>query len=166
MGGATLVDELVEGVLPVGPGFAPHDGTRVVVHAAAVFGDVLPVGLHVALETRETASDWTSPVSARGAASTHLLEVGGEAVHVLVVRQHGVGLRLEEVDVPDAQKGQQDRHVLVQWGAAEVVVLETRRGGGGLGYDEPTANQRAEPTEPFSYHPVSSGQKLLKVLEA
>lgn len=54
---------------------------------------------------------------------TDLLEVGGEAVHVLVVGQHGVSLRLEEVDVPDAQNGQQDRNVLLQGGAAEMVVL-------------------------------------------
>lgn len=61
VGGVTLVDELVEGVLPVGPGLPPHDRPRVVVDAAAVFGDVLPVGLHVALETRDTqtGSDWT-----------------------------------------------------------------------------------------------------------
>lgn len=34
-----------------------------------------------------------------------LLEVGSEAVHVLVIGQHGVSLSLEEVDVPDAQNG-------------------------------------------------------------
>lgn len=62
---------------------------------------------------------------------THLLEVSGEAVHVLVVRQHGVGLGLEEVDVPDTQNSQQNRDVLIQRGAAEMVVLETRGGGGG-----------------------------------
>lgn len=55
-----------------------------------------------------------------------LLEVGSEAVHVLVVGQHGVSLGLEEVDVPDAQNGQQDGQVLLQRGAAEVVVLERR----------------------------------------
>lgn len=47
-------------------------------------------------------------------------------MHVLVVGQHGVRLGLEEVDVPDAQQGQQDRHVLVQRGAAEMIVLQTR----------------------------------------
>lgn len=54
------------------------------------------------------------------------MEVGGEAVHVLVVGQHGVSLRLEEVDVPDAQNGQQDGDVLIQRGAAEMVVLQRR----------------------------------------
>lgn len=51
----TLVDELVEGVLPVGPGLPPHDGSSVVPDPASIFGDVLPVGFHVALTTTETA---------------------------------------------------------------------------------------------------------------
>lgn len=58
-GGVTLVDELVEGVLSVGPGLAPHDRSSLVVHTGAVFGDVLPVGLHVALTTTETAPLFT-----------------------------------------------------------------------------------------------------------
>lgn len=182
--GVTLVDELVEGVLPVGPRFAPHNWSRVVVDPAAVFGDVLPVGLHVALETkhrpvkvlgsevrsistsqvpslswgtflnrntsvffclcRNHSKNWTiwDPEAVGGPNGptfwTHLLEVGGEAVHVLVIRQHGVSLSLEEVDVPDAQKSQQNRCVLVQRGAAEMVVLETRH----------KRRELAEPTEP------------------
>ena len=58
---------------------------------------------------------------------TDLLEVGGEAVHVLVIGQYGVGLGVEEVDVPDAQQRQQNRSVLVQGSGAEVVVLRRRR---------------------------------------
>lgn len=57
---------------------------------------------------------------------SHLLEVGGEAVHVLVVGQHGVSLGLEEVDVPDAEESQQDGGVALQRGAAEVTVLQRR----------------------------------------
>ena len=38
-----------------------------------------------------------------------LLEVGGEAVHILVVGQEGVGLGAEEVPVPDSQEGQDHR---------------------------------------------------------
>lgn len=57
-----------------------------------------------------------------------LLEVGSEAVHVLVIGQHSVGLSVEEVDVPDAQQSQQDGSVLVQRSSAEVVVLQ-REGG-------------------------------------
>lgn len=51
----TLVDELVEGVLSVGPWLPPHDWSGVIVHTGAVFGDVLPVGLHVALRNKHTA---------------------------------------------------------------------------------------------------------------
>ncbi len=45
--------------------------------------DLLSVGLHVSL-----------------------LEVGGEPVEVLVVREEGVGLGAVEVSVPDAQQSQ------------------------------------------------------------
>lgn len=48
------MDELVEGVLSVGPGLAPHDWSGVILDAGAIFGDVLPVRLHVALTTTET----------------------------------------------------------------------------------------------------------------
>lgn len=58
--------------------------------------------------------------------ASDLLEVGSEAVHVLVVGQHGVSLGLEEVDVPDAQNSQQDGHVALQRSAAEVFVLQRR----------------------------------------
>lgn len=53
-----------------------------------------------------------------------LLEVGSEAVHVLIIRQHGVSLCVEEVDVPDAQQSQQDGSVLFQRSSAEMVVLQ------------------------------------------
>lgn len=56
-----------------------------------------------------------------------LLEVGSKAVHVLVVGQHSVSLRLEEVDVPDAQNSQEDGHVALQRSAAEVFVLHRVR---------------------------------------
>lgn len=50
----TLVDQLIEGMLSVGPGLAPHDWSSVVVDTSAIFGDVLPVRLHVALMTTQT----------------------------------------------------------------------------------------------------------------
>lgn len=52
----TLVDELVEGVLSVGPRLAPHDWSGVIVDTGAIFGDVLPIRLHVALTTAETGA--------------------------------------------------------------------------------------------------------------
>lgn len=53
--GVTLVDELVEGMLSVGPRLTPHDWSGVVLHTATVFGNVLPVRFHVALTTRDSS---------------------------------------------------------------------------------------------------------------
>ena len=75
-----LVDQLVEAVLAVGPGLAPVDRAGVVVDVAAVERDVLAVGLH-----------------------RQLLEVGREALEVLLVGHHADGLGAEEVRVPDAR---------------------------------------------------------------
>jgi hypothetical protein len=93
-----LVDQLVEGVLAVGPGLAPHDGAGGVVHLESQ-------------SERRTVRDFTHPGPAARdvlAVALHvaLLEVGGEAVQVLVVGQQGVGLGAVEVVVPDTQKGE------------------------------------------------------------
>lgn len=48
----TLVDELVECMLAIGPWLSPYNGARLVVHTDAGLGDVLPIGLHVTLECR------------------------------------------------------------------------------------------------------------------
>jgi len=50
----TLMDELVEGVLPVGAGLAPHDGPGVVFDPGAIFSDGLSIGLHVPLGITQT----------------------------------------------------------------------------------------------------------------
>ncbi len=85
---SALVDELIEGVLAVGARLAPDDGSGGVVDVDAVAGHVLAVGLHVAL-----------------------LEVGGEAGHVLVVRQDSLCLRGVTVDVHDTNQGQNNRNL-------------------------------------------------------
>ena len=94
-----LVDELVEGVLAVGARFAPEDRAGLVVHALAFTVDGLAVGFHVGL-----------------------LEVGGQAVQVLVVREHRVAGSAEEVVVPHADEGEDNRHVLVGRGGLEVLI--------------------------------------------
>lgn len=80
-----------------------------------------------------------------------LLEVGSEAVHVLVIGQHGVGLGVEEVDVPDAEQSQQHGGVLIQGGRAEVVVLEGGREGCSFCILSPGIISAGS-----TYHPVSS----------
>ena len=62
-----LVDELVEGVLAVRTRFAPEDRAGLVIDAQGVAVNGLAVRFHVGL-----------------------LEVGGKAVQVLVVREHGL----------------------------------------------------------------------------
>ncbi|KAI3477404.1 hypothetical protein L1887_60923 [Cichorium endivia] len=94
-----LVDELIEGVLAVGACLTPDDGAGLVVDALGVLGDELAVGLHVAL-----------------------LEVVCELVHVLVVGEDGLGLSAEEVDVPDAEEGEEGGEVLLERGVLEVEV--------------------------------------------
>ena len=94
-----LVDQLVEGVLAVGARFAPEDRAGLVVHALRVTIDGLAGGFHV-----------------------RLLEVGGEAVQVLVVREHRVAGSAEEVVVPHADEGEDNRHVLVGRGGLEMLI--------------------------------------------
>ena len=94
-----LVDQLVEGVLAVGTRFAPEDRTRLVVHALAVAVNSLAVGFHVGL-----------------------LEVGSQAMEVLVVRKHSVAGCAEEVVVPHADEGEDSGEVLFHRSSLEVLI--------------------------------------------
>ena len=51
-----------------------------------------------------------------------LLQIGGEALQVLLVRQHGHGLGAEEVGVPDGQQPHEHRQVALERRGAEVLV--------------------------------------------
>ncbi len=94
-----LVDQLVEGVLAVRTRFAPEDRTSLVVHALGIAVNGLAVGFHVGL-----------------------LEVGGKAEQVLVVREHGVAGSAEEVVVPHADEGEDNREVLVDRSGLEMLI--------------------------------------------
>lgn len=61
--GPTLVDKLVEGMLAIGPWLPPHNGARLVVHTSAGLGDVLPIGLHVALEQGQKPSSLSASIA-------------------------------------------------------------------------------------------------------
>lgn len=50
----TLVDQLVERMLTIGSRLSPHDWPSVVVYTGTLVGDVLSIGLHVALVKRST----------------------------------------------------------------------------------------------------------------
>ena len=94
-----LMEQLVEAVLSVRSGLAPDDRAGLPFDLVVVLRDVFAVAFHI-----------------------DLLEVGGEAVHGLVIREDGVGLGAEEVVVPDAEEGHDDRHVLVERRLAEMFV--------------------------------------------
>ena len=93
------MDQLVEGVLAVGAGLAPEDLAGLGGDRGAVPAHGLAVGFH-----------------------GQLLQIGREAVQVLVVRQHGVGGDLEEVAVPHVQHAEQHDDVLLERGVGEVFV--------------------------------------------
>ena len=94
-----LVDELIKRMLAVRAGLAPLDGTGRVCDGLAVLVDALAVRLHI-----------------------HLLEIGGEARKILVVRQHAVALGAVAVMVEDAEKRENDGHVALEAGRAEMAV--------------------------------------------
>src|ERR1019366_6994852 len=77
----TLVDELIEGVLAVSAGFAPYHHAGIVIHRIAVAIHALAVALHI-----------------------QLLQIGGETVQVLIIREHGIRTGTEEVAIPDAEQ--------------------------------------------------------------
>ena len=65
------MNELIERVLAIGSGFAPINGTCLVRYGSPMDGDVFPIALH-----------------------RQLLQIGGEAAEIFVVRQNGDGLRV------------------------------------------------------------------------
>ena len=83
-----LVQQLVEGMLTIGPLLAPYNGGGGCRHGPPLKSHMLAVAFH-----------------------GELLQIGGKAFHILIVGQHGEGSRPEEVVVPDRQEAQQDRHV-------------------------------------------------------
>lgn len=94
----SLMDQLIESMLPVRPWLAPNNRPRRVAHTIAITkiflrilikplpSNVFSVALHVAL-----------------------LEVGGETVQVLIVWKERVRFSAEEVVVPYAEHSQQHR---------------------------------------------------------
>src|SRR5581483_537200 len=88
----SLVNQLIEGMLAVRARLAPVDRPGLVADFGSVQRNVLAVALH-----------------------RQLLQIGGETLEILLVRQHGDGLGAEEIVVPEAQQAQQHRQVLVKW---------------------------------------------------
>ncbi len=94
-----LMDQLVEGVLAVGSRLAPIDGAGRVSDFRAVERDVFAVALH-----------------------RQLLQIGWKSLQILLVGQHGDGLRAEEIVVPDAEQAHEHRQVALERRGAEMLV--------------------------------------------
>ena len=74
----SLMDQLVEGMLAVGPRLAPIDGAGIIGDFSAIEGHVFAIALH-----------------------GQLLQIGRKALEILLVGQHRDGLGAEEVVVPN-----------------------------------------------------------------
>src|SRR5262249_54478445 len=92
----SLMDQLIEGVLSVGPRFAPVDRPRIEGYFLPIESHMFAVALH-----------------------GQLLEICGKALQILFVRKDSNRLGAEEVVVPNRQKAHQHRQVAFDWGRAE-----------------------------------------------
>ena len=99
----TLVQQLEEGVLAVDTGFAPNNRRSFVTDSFTVKGNLFAVALHI-----------------------ELLDEFRQAVEMLVVRRDNVAAAAVVVDVPDADKGEDDGHVALQRRVDEVLVHQVR----------------------------------------
>src|SRR5215510_12163247 len=95
----SLVDQLIEGVLSIGPWFAPVDRTSVKGHPLPIESHMFAVALH-----------------------RQLLEICGKALQILFVRKDSNRLGAKEIVVPNRQKAHQHRQVAFEWGGAEVLI--------------------------------------------
>src|SRR5688500_13487786 len=93
------MQKLKECMLSVGARLTPDHRAGGIVHTAAVATHRLAVALHVAL-----------------------LEVSSKPAQMLIVREQGKGRGTQEVPVPDPEEADDNRHVLVERSALEMLV--------------------------------------------
>eukprot|EP00906_Rhabdomonas_costata_P013854 RCo019861 len=107
------MNQLVERVLPVGPGLPEDDLPGLEGQRGAIQGHPLPVGLH-----------------------TNLLDVRRELRHPLAVREDGVSGQVQEAGVPHRKQAHQGGQVGAHLGGAEVGVDVAAPGKEGLHHVE------------------------------
>ena len=95
----SLMQKLEKGVLANGPRLAENDRRGGAIHRLAAAGDALAVAFHF-----------------------HLLQISGQQLQALIVRNHGVAFGGEEIDIPDTEEAENYRQVLGQRRGAEVLV--------------------------------------------
>ena len=113
--GGSLMDKLIEGMLPIGARLAPDDRPRRVAEAMPVHRHALAVRLHF-----------------------ELLQIGRKTAKPLIIGEYGAGRITAGMCVPEPDQRQHDRHVTPCPGSAEVNVhrLGTAQEiGKGLGSD-------------------------------
>ena len=93
------MNQLVEGMLTIGAGFSPENLASVVEDRRAIAANRLTIGLH-----------------------GELLEVGGETVQVLRIREHCVGISAQEIRVPDVEKAHDQREIFLRRCRGEVLI--------------------------------------------
>src|SRR5690554_882670 len=94
-----LMDQLVKSVLSVGPGRAPNYGAGAVSHFISVSVGMLAIALHISL-----------------------LKIGGEAVHILVVRQNSFGFGPKKIGVPYSYQSHNYRYIFLKVRSSEMVI--------------------------------------------
>src|SRR6516165_219611 len=95
----SLMDQLIKRMLAVGAGLTPIDWPGVAGDAVAVERHMLAVTLH-----------------------RQLLEIGGEALEILLVREYADGLGAKEVVVPNRQQAHQHREIALEWCGTKMLV--------------------------------------------
>src|SRR5262245_11816381 len=86
-----LVNQLIERVLTVCPGLSPVDGSRLAVHLGSSQRDMLAIAFH-----------------------RQLLQISGEPLEVLLVRQDCNSLCAEKVVVPDRDQTHQHWQIVIE----------------------------------------------------
>src|SRR4029077_13771717 len=83
-----LMNQLIEGMLPVGSRLAPVDGAGVARDVGPIQRNVFAITLH-----------------------RQLLQIGRKPLQVLLIGQDRHGLSAETVDIPDGQEPHEDREI-------------------------------------------------------
>ncbi len=82
----SLVNQLIKSVLTIGAGLTPDNGAGFIIDCLAVAVYVFAIAFHIAL-----------------------LEISSKAVHILIVRQNGLGFRIKKIIVPNTNQPQDHR---------------------------------------------------------
>src|ERR1700742_5219001 len=93
----SLMDELIERMLPVRTWFPPNYRTRMPANRLSIPVHTLPVAFHIPL-----------------------LEIGRKPVHILVIRKDRLGLRSKEIRIPQPDQRHRHRDILLKFRRPEM----------------------------------------------